>query len=484
QPVEKVLDTCGIVGPLDHLPAVMEDKDFPMALGRRPSEQQELWIATTDLPRSAGHPFYEQLNRLLADADFDHVVETLCAPHYAQVMGRPSIPPGVYFRMLVVGYFEGIDSQRGIAWRVSDSLSLRAFLGIPVTESTPDHSSLTRTRKRLPIEVHEAVFVKVLQIAQQHELLKGKTVGVDATTLEANAAMKSIVRKDTGEDWQAYLTRLAKEAGIEDPTSADLKAFDRKRTDKKVSNIEWESPTDKDSRITKMKDGTTHLAYKAEHVVDLDTEIILAATIQPGDRGDTDSLPESLVTAQMNLMAVGSEQAISELAADKGYHKAETVAQCEGWCIRTYIPEPKAKGKRRWTDKPAGWREAVYANRRRVRGAHGKQLGRRRRERVERSFAHVCETGGGRRTWLRGLVNVAKRYVIQAAARNLGLIMRAACGIGKPRTLQGSCGAYLLLHVTIVWAWHRAIQPSTHQVASRDRSWSPAHWSATSLVAA
>jgi transposase len=175
--------------------------------------------------------------------------------------------------MILVGYFEGLGSQRGIAWRCSDSRSLAEFLGIPITETTPDHSSLTRTHQRLPLAIHQHVFVFVLSIAAEKKLLAGKTVAVDSTTLEANAAMKSIVRKDSGEDWQAYLERLAKEAGIEHPTAEDLRRFDKKRADKKVSNQEWESPTDPDSRITKMKDGTTHLAYKAEHVVDVKTDL-------------------------------------------------------------------------------------------------------------------------------------------------------------------------------------------------------------------
>jgi transposase len=244
---------------------------FPMSMGRRKAEQQpELWVPTTELPHSPGHVFYGKLNRLLADAGFEAYVEDLCQPHYADGLGRESIPPGVYFRMLLVGYFEGIDSQRGIAWRCSDSLSLRAFLGTPLNEATPDHSSLTKIRQRLPFEAHEHVFRFVLRLAQQKKLLRGKTVAVDTTTLEANAAMRTIVRKDTGEDYQEYLKRLLAEQGVESPTAEEIRRFDKRRP-KKASNKEWESATDPDSRIAKMKDGTTHLAYKAEHVVDLDS---------------------------------------------------------------------------------------------------------------------------------------------------------------------------------------------------------------------
>jgi len=250
-----------------------------MSMGRWQADHQpDLWVPTTDLPRSPGHIFYDKLNGLLAEAGFDRYVEDLCRPHYAAGTGRESIPPGVYFRMLLVGYFEGLGSQRAIAWRCSDSLSLRAFLGIPLTEATPDHSSLTKIRQRLPLDVHERVFLHVLAIAQQKKLLRGKTVAVDATTLEANAAMKAITRKDTGEDWKEYLKRLMAEQGIQDPTDEEVRRFDKNRK-KKVSNQEGQSPADPDSRIAKMKDGTTRLAYKAEHVVDVESEFVLAAEV-------------------------------------------------------------------------------------------------------------------------------------------------------------------------------------------------------------
>lgn len=411
-----------------------------MSMGRRSTEQQaELWIPTADLPLSPGHVFYDKLNALLAEARFDHYVEDLCQAHYADGIGRESIPPGIYFRMLLVGYFEGIASQRGIAWRCCDSLSLRDFLGVPLHEATPDHSSLTKIRDRLPLTVHEHVFAFVLKVAHDKKLLRGKTVAVDATTLEANAAMRSIVRKDSGEDYKQYLKRLMAEEGIDKPTDEEIRRFDKKRKNKKVSNKEWQSPTDEDSRIAKMKDGTTHLAYKAEHVVDLDSELVLAAAVHPADASDPSTLVGSVLQAQANLMLAGSEQEIEEAVADKGYHKAQTLAECEHWNTRTYIPEPEGRGYD-WTDKPQAWRQATLRNRRRVKGRRSKRLQRLRSELVERSFAHVCETGGGRRTWLRGLEKVTKRYVVQAAAHNLGLLMRKLLGIGKPRRLQGGGG--------------------------------------------
>ena len=407
-----------------------------MALGKRKQEQQALWVATTELPRSPGHPFYRRLNQLLAEDGFDAWAEQLCEPHYHGTLGRPSIPPGIYFRMVLVGYFEGIASQRGIAWRCCDSRSLSEFLGFGPTDETPDHSSMSRVAQRLPHEVHEAMFQRVLAIAVKKNLIRGKTVGVDSTTLEANAAMKSIVRRDTGDDYQAYLKKLAEASGLENPSAEELRRFDKNRPDKKVSNAEWKSETDPDSRITRMKDGTTHLAYKTEHVVDLESEFLLAATVQGGDAADVDTLVDSVLEGEINMQAAGSDTPIEEVAADKGYHAAATLELASGLNLRTYIPEPQRPHRSRWQDKPAEFRVAVEGNRRRMRGERGKRLQRQRSELVERSFAHVCETGGARRCWLWGLEKVRKRYLLQAAARNLGLILRKLFGMGTPRGLQ------------------------------------------------
>lgn len=427
-----------------------------MALGRRKSERQaEMWIAAGDLPRSRGHVFYQKLNELLAENGFDAWVEDLCRPHYAD-KGRPGIPPGVYFRMLLVGYFEGLGSQRGIAWRCADSLSLRAFLGLAPTEEAPDHSSLTVIRERLPLEVHAAVFRRVLTVAGEKQLLAGQTLGVDSTTLEANAAMKSIVRKDSGENWQEYLTKLMREAGLIGPDDTpgidEMKRFDKSRKGKKVSNEDWQSPTDPDSRITKMKDGTTHLAYKAEHAVDLESNLIVAAEIYPGVEADTQTLAATVQAAQDNLQAAGSGAEVEDVVADKGYYSADVVGSfADETSCRTYVAEPKlpAGQRRKWTDKPAGQRRAVYANRRRGRGRRGRRLQRQRSERVERTFAHVCETGGARRTWLRGIDKVRKRYLVAAAAHNLGCLMRHLFGIGTPRGLQGLASLLATLSATL-----------------------------------
>lgn len=430
-----------------------------MALGKRKTEQQqELFIPADRLPRSPGHVFYRKLNQLLADAGFDAWLEQRCAPFYADGKGREGIPPGTYFRMLLVGYFEGIGSQRGIAWRSSDSLSIRDFLGVPAAKESPDHSSLSRIRERLPFELHLEVFAWILKLADEKKLLKGKNVAVDSTTLEADAAMKSIVRRDNGEDWKQYVTRLMQEEGViaEDaqPTDEELRRYDKGRKNKKVSNDEWVSSTDPDSRIARMKDGTTHLAYKAEHVVDLDTNLILAAEVYHANQSDHQTLEDSLHQAQINQEAAGSSAQIRNVAADKGYHSAETLATvAEHTPYRTYIPEPARAGNRRWTDKPPEQRTAVHANRRRTRGDRGKRLQRLRSEFVERTFAHVCETGGARRSWLHGIEKVRKRHLIAAAAHNLGLLMRVLFKMGTPRGLQALADLVLSLYLVLATLW-------------------------------
>jgi len=429
-----------------------------MGLGkRRESRQTELWIAADQLARTPRHVFYEKLNRVLAKARFDAWVEERCRPYYAEE-GRRSIPPGVYFRMLLIGYFEGIDSQRGIAWRCADSLSLKSFLGYGPTESTPDHSSLTKIRERLPVEFYAEVFQFVLTLVEKHKLLTATVVGVDSTTLEANAAMKSIVRKDTGESWNEYVTRLMREEGVIDsdaePSAEELRRYDRKRKDKKVSNDQWENPHDPEARITKMKDGRTHLAYKAEHVVDLKTEVILAAEVYAADEADTATLVPSLQQAQTNVDATESGHVIEKAAADKGYHAADTLVECQELDllgVKTYIPEPALR--RRWTDKTEEQKAAVLQNRARTQRAYGKRLQRLRSELVERSFAHVCDTGGGRRSWLRGLTNVRKRHLIAAAAHNLGLVLRKLLGAGKPRAYDDLLRVLELLHIAQLTLW-------------------------------
>jgi transposase len=433
-----------------------------MSMGTRERGRQEtLWVETGALPVSPGHPFYERVNRLLANHGFDAMVEQACMRFYAEVMGRPSIAPGVYFRMLFIGYFEGIDSERGIAWRTADSMALRAFLGYGLTEGTPDHSSLSRTRHRIDLETHQGVFDWMLCVLAKEGVLQGKTLGVDATTLEANAALRSIVRRDTGESYEQFLTRLAQASGIETPTREDLARIDRNRPGK-GSNRDWQHPHDPDARITKMKDGRTHLAHKAEHAVDMDSGAVVAVTVQGADQGDTTTLAQTVEQARASLSQAAHDpqardkmEPVRELVADKGYHSNDCVQEVqEAHHLTSYISEPK-RGRRRWKDNVQAQR-AVYANRRRIRGGRGKRLLRLRGERVERSFAHLYETGGMRRTHLRGHPNILKRLLIHAAGFNLSLILRRVLGIGTPRRLQ-DFPEVLLGAVLACWRAYRSL---------------------------
>jgi transposase len=412
-----------------------------MAMGKRRkrARQATMWVAATDLPKSAGHPFYERLNRVLDDADFDAFVEAQCAPFYADGVGRPSLAPGRYFRLLLLGYFEGLDSERAIAWRAADSLSIRHFLDFELHDAPPDHSTLSRTRRLIDVETHQAVFTWVLQRLADAELVQGRTLGIDATTLEANAAMRSIVRRDTGEAYDAWLTQLAAASGIATPTRAELARFDRKRK-KKGSNDDWTHPQDPDAKVTKMKDGRTHLAHKAEHAVDLETGAIVGVTVQDADDGDTTTLVETLITAAEQIEAVlPANVYIAEIVGDKGYHSNQTLTELVDIGLRSYISEPD-RGRRNWTGK-ADAQTAVYANRRRTRGARGQRLLRLRGELLERPNAHLYETGGMRRVHLRGHPNILKRLLVQVCGFNLGLLMRHLTGVGTPRSLQGRAAA-------------------------------------------
>ena len=418
-----------------------------MAMGTRQQRQrqEELWVATAALARPASHPFYARLNRLLEECEFDEFVERLCERFYAKTLGRPGLAPGIYFRLLMVGYFEGIDSERGMAWRAADSLGIRAFLRIALDETVPDHSTISRTRRLIDVETHRLVFVWLLGMLAEHGLLRGQTIGIDATTLEANAALRSIVRRDTGEQYEEFLRRLAEESGINTPTRAQLAKLDRKRA-KKGSNEDWTHPYDPDARIAKMKDGRTHLAHKAEHAVDMETGAVVALTVQAADAGDTHTVQETLAQANENMEVIAEViegepdapavevESPAELVTDKGYHSREVVRQLAEAGIRSYISEPE-RGRQRW-DGQSSEQAAVYGNRRRVRSERGKRLQRQRGEKLERTMAHLYETGRMRRVHLRGHNNIIKRLLIHACSLNLGLLMRTLYKVGTPRGLQ------------------------------------------------
>ena len=416
-----------------------------MAMGtRKQRERQEpLWYRA-ELAEAPGHPFYRRLNRVLEQAGFDQYCEAQCRDFYHEKLGRPSLAPGIYFRLLLLGFFEGIDRERGIAWRVADSLSLREFLGYGLNEETPDHGTISRTRRLVEEARHQAVFGWVLRELARRGLLKGKTVGIDATTLEANAAMKSIVRRDTGESYTEYLRRLAEAEGLEQTDAAALRRMDRRRA-KRTSNAEWVNPHDVEAEVTKMKDGTTHLAYKAEQAVDLETGAIVAVTAHPGATGDTESIQATLPAAGEAIageIATATPEGkypvhaegLQEVVADKGYHSGPTLVDLQAAGVRSYVAEPQ-RGRQKWVDK-AEQRAAVYANRRRIAGGRGIALLRRRGELVERPFAHLFETGRLRRLHVRGRENVQKKLLLQAVACNLALLLRQQGGAGTPRGLH------------------------------------------------
>jgi transposase len=413
-----------------------------MAMGTRKMRQRQevLWYGG-ELPSAPGHPFYKRLNEILDKAKFDRFCEKSCAGFYHRTLGRPSLPPGQYFRIMMIGFFEGLDSERGIAWRLADSLTLRQFLSIGLDEKTPDHVTISRTRRLIHEATHQRIFSFVLQQLAQAGLLRGKTIGVDSTTLEANAAMKSIVRRDTGESYMAYLKRLADAEGIDAQDAAGLLRMDRKRK-KKTSNEDWQSPSDQEAEITKLKDGRTALAFKAENAVDMETGAIVAVTTHGGAAADTETIQATVIEAAIAAAGLIAEptpegefsvhpDGVEEVVADKGYHSNEAVLGLEQLEVRSYIAEPD-RGPRNWLGKAAE-KAAVYGNRRRIQGHRGKSLQRQRGERIERNFAHQFDTGGLDRLYVRGKQNVHKKLLIQAAACNLALLMRARYGSGKPK---------------------------------------------------
>ena len=432
-----------------------------MALGKRKPLEQPLFITFGDL-NVRPNPYYESVNKVLAAHQFDSFAEQVCAGFYDDGAkgGRPGVAPGVYFRCLLVGYFEGIDSERGIDWRCNDSSSLKLFLGIPVNKPAPDHSTISRTRRLIDIETHAEVFIYILKILANHGLIQGKTAGVDSTTLEANAAMRSIVRRDSGEGYQEFLTRLAKESGIQTPTREELAKLDKKRKNK-ASNDVWHNPNDPDAKITKMKDGTTHLAHKAEHAVDLSEGshgAILAVNVCDAAVGDTATVTDTLVMATANLAAIKDDERVAdkigddwmdEAVLDKGYHSKQGLLDLEEMDIRSYASEP-ARGRQKWNGQLDA-RDAVYANRRRIKDERGKRLLRSRGEKLERTFAHCYETGAMRHLYLRGRENIAKRVLIHAAGFNIGLMMRVRYGLRKPRSMgRWACALFLAL-VRCLW---------------------------------
>ena len=442
---------------------------------RKQRERQEpLWYQS-ELPEAPGHPFYRRLNDLLEQQGFDRFCEARCREFYHERLGRPSLAPGIYFRLMMIGFFEGIDSERGIAWRVADSLTLREFLRIGLDERTPDHVTISRTRRLIGAAAHRQVFGWVLKRLARGGLMKGKTIGVDSTTLEANAAMKSIVRRNTQESYSEYVERLAQAEGLEAKDGAAVRRMDRKRR-KQMRNEEWVNPNDPEAEITRLKDGRTALAYKTEQAVDMETGAIVAVTTHAGASGDTETIGETVAAAgeavaeQMGETTPGGavhEAGVEEVVADKGYHSNEVLRELREWGLRSYIAEPE-RGARQWKGRAAE-QAAVYANRRRIQGARGKRLQASRGERVERNFAHQFDTGGMDRLWVRGRENVHKKLLIQAAACNLALLLRAWYGSGKPKAAHDRSGELIFALLQLYLIWRSFWQPEDAAVPSTSR---------------
>ena len=435
-----------------------------MAMGRRKKRvrQEGLWTPTAALPVNASHPFYQRLNQILDEKKFDEFVEAMCEDFYAGEVGRPGLTPGIYFRLLMVGYFEGIDSERGIAWRASDSLSIRSFVRIALDESVPDHSTISRTRRLMDVETHQAVFQWVLSMLAEKKLLKGTTIGVgrDHARSERGAAVDCAARH------RREVRRVSDATGERkrhrNAHAEQLAKLDRKRP-KKGSNDDWTHPHDPDARITKMKDGRTHLAHKAEHAVDMETGAIVAVTLHGADEGDTKTIQETVAEAGERIATVVADTDNDEVAkqvsaegprevvTDKGYHSRAVVREMTEWGVRTYCSEPD-RGRQRWSEQ-AREQQAVYANRQRIRGERGRRLLRQRGEKLERWNQHLYDRGGMRRLHLRGRENILKRLVVHSGAANLGLLMRKLFGKGTPRGFAGTISAVISAAEAVTRLW-------------------------------
>jgi len=430
---------------------------------KKTQEQKEFWVVADRLAKATPSRFYELLNGTLERMKFAEQVWASCAPDYADATrgGRPGIDPVTYFKMLMIGFFEGIASEREIAARCADSLSLRGFLGYRLDEATPDHSSMSVIRQRLGSACFEEVFGLVLVALRAHGLLKGRHLGRDSSVIEANASLRSLSERNTEEGYWAYVQRLAKEAGLETTDAAELRRFDRKRPGRKTSNEQWQNPHDPDAKIGKTKDGATDMVYLPEHTVDLETGAIVQAQVLPGDHRDSQDLStrviEAVVTVQETTGA-DLETVPQTLTADKGYFSLEEIGHLQELTIKTVISDPH-RGKRRLDKLEAPQRQALARAQRSVTSKYGKGLLRRRGQHIERSFAHVLDAGGMRHTTLRGLENLNKRHQIAAACYNLSQLLRQLYGVGTPKQWTASFGQFVWrLAILIIIKLRRFLQ--------------------------
>lgn len=414
---------------------------------KKTQEQKEFWVVAERLPKASPSRFYELLNRTLEEMEFARQVWEMCAPAYAEVArgGRPGIDPVVYFKMLMIGFFEGIESERQIAGRCADSLSLRGFLGYTLVEATPDHSSMSVIRQRLGSEGFERVFALVLVALQRHGLLKGRHLGIDSSVIEANASLRSLSERNTEEGYWDYVQRLAKEAGLETTDGAALRNFDRHRAGKRMSNEQWQNPHDPDAKIGRTKDGATDMVYLPEHTVDLETGVIVQAQVLPGDHRDSEELSarviEAVVSVQEAQGTTDPEAVPQTITADKGYFSLEEIGRLQEVTLKTVISDPR-RAQRRLDKLSNAQRQTLTRAQRSVSSKYGRKLLRKRGQHIERSFAHVLDAGGMRHATLRGLENLNKRHQIAAACYNLSQLLRRLYGIGTPKQWMALCAYF------------------------------------------
>lgn len=427
---------------------------------KKTQEQKEFWLVAGRLPKVTPSRFYELLNGTLDRMSFGREVWEMCAPAYADATkgGRPGIDPVVYFKMLMIGFFEGIESERQIAARCADSLSLRGFLGYALDESTPDHSSMTIIRQRLGSECFEKVFALVLAALQRHGLLKGRHLGIDSSVIEANASLRSLSERNTEEAYWDYVQRLAREAGLETTDGAALRNFDRHRAGKKLSNEQWQNPHDPDAKIGRTKDGATDMVYLPEHTVDLDTGAIVQAQVLPGDHRDSEELSQRVIEAVINVQeARGDADALPEtLTGDKGYFSLLEIGRLQELSLKTVISDPR-RAQRRFDKLSSPERQSLARAQRSVSAKYGRKLLRKRGQHIERSFAHVLDAGGMRRATLRGLENLNKRHQIAAACYNLSQLLRRLYGIGTPKQWRAAFALFLAPLLSVVIAGRRSL---------------------------
>ena len=413
---------------------------------QRKSRQGEFWIARNELARAQASRFYDKLDETLEEMEFAAKVHGVCAPLYSSgEKGRPPIDPVVYFKMLMVGFLENLPSERAIAARCGDSLMIRRFLGYELNEDTPDHSSFTVIRQRLSQEVYQSVFDIILEGLRRHGLLRGKNLGIDSSVMEANASLRALENRNTGEAYWEYVRRLATEAGVDAQDAAAVRRFDKQRSGRKTSNQEWVNPYDRDAKVSKAKDGATDMLYKPENIVDLDTGVILNAEVRKADEADTEGLAERAIGAVELVEAIREETSAGQepvpaatetLTGDKGYYCVEELESIQQGGVATIISDPLSH--RRVDKLDCGGQTAVGNALLSVKSTEGKELLRRRGMHIERGFAHILDSGGMRRATLRGQVNLDKRYKIAAATYNLSQLMRNLFGIGTSKQAAAS----------------------------------------------